>query len=135
MGCNQSVAAAMTTAAQRRPPPLLPADTGSLLTLQGAGAYDAAVHCASVSAARRLTSPGPSRTTSALSDMHGAVPGTPPPLSPAGLAPMNSGFPSPESSEGMDEASGSSGGGSAANKRRLSGLGRKLRTALSDLLR
>ena len=26
----------------------------SLLTLQGAGAYDAAVHCASVSAARRL---------------------------------------------------------------------------------
>ncbi len=27
---------------------------GSLLTLQGAGAYDAAVHCASVSAARRL---------------------------------------------------------------------------------
>lgn len=27
---------------------------GSLLTLQGAGAYDAAVHCASVSAARRI---------------------------------------------------------------------------------
>ncbi|KAK9838039.1 hypothetical protein WJX74_010289 [Apatococcus lobatus] len=27
---------------------------GSLLTLQGAGAYDAAVHCASVSAARRM---------------------------------------------------------------------------------
>lgn len=27
---------------------------GALLTLQGAGAYDAAVHCASVSAARRL---------------------------------------------------------------------------------
>lgn len=30
------------------------ANTGSLLTLQGAGAYDAAVHCASVSAARRM---------------------------------------------------------------------------------
>lgn len=29
---------------------------GSLLTLQGAGAYDAAVHCASVSAARRILS-------------------------------------------------------------------------------
>ncbi len=28
----------------------------SLLTLQGAGAYDAAVHCASVSAARRIQS-------------------------------------------------------------------------------
>ena len=28
--------------------------SGSLLTLQGAGAYDAAVHCASVSAARRI---------------------------------------------------------------------------------
>ena len=28
----------------------------SLLTLQGAGAYDAAVHCASVSAARRIMS-------------------------------------------------------------------------------
>ena len=40
-------------------------DNGSLLTLQGSGAYDAAVHCASVSAARRLTSPGVSRTVSA----------------------------------------------------------------------
>lgn len=32
---------------------------GSLLTLQGAGAYDAAVHCASVSAARRQTQQQP----------------------------------------------------------------------------
>ena len=49
-------------------PPFLPTavDNGSLLTLQGSGAYDAAVHCASVSAARRLTSPGVSRTTSAV---------------------------------------------------------------------
>lgn len=47
-------------------PPVLPTavDNGSLLTLQGSGAYDAAVHCASVSAARRLTSPGVSRTVS-----------------------------------------------------------------------
>lgn len=36
------------------PPPLV--HQGSLLTLQGAGAYDAAVHCASVSAARRILS-------------------------------------------------------------------------------
>lgn len=35
-------------------PPLV--HQGSLLTLQGAGAYDAAVHCASVSAARRILS-------------------------------------------------------------------------------
>ena len=40
----------------RRCPVAVDAQTfaGSLLTLQGAGAYDAAVHCASVSAARRL---------------------------------------------------------------------------------
>ncbi|GLC67650.1 hypothetical protein PLESTF_000586700 [Pleodorina starrii] len=34
-------------------------NAGSLLTLQGAGAYDAAVHCASVSAARRISSGTP----------------------------------------------------------------------------
>lgn len=33
-------------------------ELGSLLTLQGAGAYDAAVHCAALSAARRATCPG-----------------------------------------------------------------------------
>jgi hypothetical protein len=40
----------------------LPWDAGSLLTLQGAGAYDAAVHCASVSAARRITQHSPGGT-------------------------------------------------------------------------
>lgn len=49
----------------------LAADNGSLLTLQGSGAYDAAVHCASVSAARRLTSPGVSRTASAAEGASG----------------------------------------------------------------
>ncbi|GIL56453.1 hypothetical protein Vafri_11820 [Volvox africanus] len=34
-------------------------NAGSLLTLQGAGAYDAAVHCASVSAARRISTGTP----------------------------------------------------------------------------
>ena len=46
--------------------PTLP-EVGSLLTLQGPGAYDAAVHCASLSAARRLSNQGPNtplRTTS-----------------------------------------------------------------------
>uniref|UniRef100_A0A383V3F1 RING-CH-type domain-containing protein n=1 Tax=Tetradesmus obliquus TaxID=3088 RepID=A0A383V3F1_TETOB len=39
--------------------------SGSLLTLSGPGAYDAAVHCASVSAARRSTSGSGSTTDSA----------------------------------------------------------------------
>ncbi len=45
--------------------PTLP-EVGSLLTLQGPGAYDAAVHCASLSAARRLSNhpPTPLRTSS-----------------------------------------------------------------------
>lgn len=46
--------------------PTLP-EVGSLLTLQGPGAYDAAVHCASLSAARRLSNQAPTtplRTTS-----------------------------------------------------------------------
>lgn len=47
-------------------PSLLPSPTtaGSLLTLQGAGAYDAAVHCASVSAARRMQHHPGQRSTS-----------------------------------------------------------------------
>jgi hypothetical protein len=39
--------------------PTLP-EVGSLLTLQGPGAYDAAVHCAALSAARRIGSQAPS---------------------------------------------------------------------------
>ena len=41
----------------------------SLLTLQGAGAYDAAVHCASVSAARRIQSHRGDTPTQAGSSM------------------------------------------------------------------
>lgn len=41
----------------------------SLLTLQGAGAYDAAVHCASVSAARRILSNRGDTPTQAGSSM------------------------------------------------------------------
>lgn len=43
----------------------------SLLTLQGAGAYDAAVHCASVSAARRIMSHRGDTPTHAGSSMRG----------------------------------------------------------------
>eukprot|EP00887_Chlorella_sp_A99_P007795 scaffold20.g7795.t1 len=131
------------------------ADAGTLLTLQGAGAYDAAVHCASVSAARRLTSPSPSRTTSVLSDMYSAMPGTPPPVSPLGAAPAHSfGTPdtlasssstlgggdapggSPSATEAGEGGGGGAGSGGGVNKRKaLSGIGRKLRTVLADFLR
>lgn len=47
--------------------PTAAAEAGTLLTLQGAGAYDAAVHCASVSAARRLGGPSLSRSASSAS--------------------------------------------------------------------
>lgn len=57
-------APALTAPAPPRLPVPAAVDNGSLLTLQGSGAYDAAVHCASVSAARRLTSPAVSRTVS-----------------------------------------------------------------------
>lgn len=53
-------------------PPASP--PGSLLTLQGAGAYDAAVHCASVSAARRITQHSPGGTR--LPDSPAAAPST-----------------------------------------------------------
>lgn len=61
-------------------------ELGSLLTLQGPGAYDAAVHCASVSAARRL----------ANSREHGEHP---------------HGIPRATSMPGMQDMSGSSSGG------------------------
>ncbi|KAL4422123.1 hypothetical protein ABPG77_003408 [Micractinium sp. CCAP 211/92] len=107
--------------------PTTAADNGSLLTLQGSGAYDAAVHCASVSAARRLTSPGVSRTASAVEEYAASLPATPPPAAPLGGAATAS----PES--GSAEGAGSSdGAGSAASKRRLSGGLRRLRSALQE---
>lgn len=67
-------APALTAPAPPRLPLPAAVDNGSLLTLQGSGAYDAAVHCASVSAARRLTSPAVSRTVSAAEGAPGAQP-------------------------------------------------------------
>jgi hypothetical protein len=114
-------------------------EAGSLLTLQGPGAYDAAVHCASVSAARRMNSPAPSRAMSAAGE------GTP--RSPLGMSEVPSTFPTPSpfdavmlpgTPEGLApmEEDGDAAGpsGSGPNKRRLSGFGRKIRTALTDLL-
>lgn len=46
----------------------------SLLTLQGAGAYDAAVHCASVSAAKRMSQSGPNTPVHSPSSRHSCSP-------------------------------------------------------------
>ncbi|PNH02771.1 hypothetical protein TSOC_011217 [Tetrabaena socialis] len=86
------------------------ASRGSLLTLQGAGAYDAAVHCASVSAARRIST------------------GTP--LAPAPIWPVNGGG----GGGGQGGAGGGGAAGGANNKGRgLGSLGRRLRNAVAEL--
>lgn len=104
------------------------AATGSLLTLQGAGAYDAAVHCASVSAARRMTSLGPSRTTSTMSE-HMSMMQSPRAPEQSQVQP---GSPDSSLDTSVELADGAL--GSLGPKRRSSGFGRKLRSAISDLL-
>jgi hypothetical protein len=117
--------------------PTAPADSGSLLTLQGAGAYDAAVHCASVSAARRAASGGSTPAPRSPCGARGAGLADSP-RSAAGLAreasqqsALSAGAGSPGG------ARGARGGGRPlppATKRRLSTLGRRLRSALHELL-
>lgn len=111
--------------------PTTAVDNGSLLTLQGSGAYDAAVHCASVSAARRLTSPGVSRTVSAAEELTMSLPGTPQPGAPLGGAAGAS--PEAVSPEGSSSAEAAAAAAAlAGNKRRLTGGLRRLRSALQD---
>jgi hypothetical protein len=100
-------------------------DNGSLLTLQGSGAYDAAVHCASVSAARRLSTPGVSRTVSVAEEFM-SLPSTPGPINSMGGAAAAS--PEALSPEGSSAEAGALGG----SKRRLSGSLRRLRSALQE---
>ncbi|PSC70781.1 zygote specific ZYS1 isoform B [Micractinium conductrix] len=101
-------------------------DNGSLLTLQGSGAYDAAVHCASVSAARRLSSPTISRTVSTAEEYAASQPGTPMMGAPLGGA-------AGASPEGLSPEGGSAAdAGLNGNKRRLSGSLRRLRSALQE---
>lgn len=94
------------------------AATGSLLTLHGSGAYDAAVHCASVSAARRLaTTPGSTSIGPHSCDSSRAMTTT--------------------GSSGEEDGSGSGSSvsyTSCPKNRRLAGLGKKLRAALTELL-
>ncbi len=104
-------------------------NAGSLLTLQGAGAYDAAVHCASVSAARRIST------------------GTP--LAQAPIWPISGGS-TGASAAGSSSAGGASGrtstgggGGSTggaghltaggSKSRAMASLGRRLRNAMMEL--
>ncbi|KAK9815859.1 hypothetical protein WJX72_010869 [[Myrmecia] bisecta] len=94
--------------------------TGSLLTLQGAGAYDAAVHCASVSAARRIlqqTRPdGSALDTRHLDGVSTPVRGAPhSPLAPSTPSTSREGSPT-------------------SKNRRLAGFGRKLRSAICEFL-
>ncbi|PSC70780.1 zygote specific ZYS1 isoform A [Micractinium conductrix] len=104
----------------------VPDDNGSLLTLQGSGAYDAAVHCASVSAARRLSSPTISRTVSTAEEYAASQPGTPMMGAPLGGA-------AGASPEGLSPEGGSAAdAGLNGNKRRLSGSLRRLRSALQE---
>ncbi len=104
---------------------------GSLLTLQGAGAYDAAVHCAAVSAARRpprdsssLSSPS---TRSETSDLTNHSPGVSQPGSPgSSLRPSRASSPRPERTETEE-------GAQQQDKAPvLSGLRRRLRDVFSD---
>jgi hypothetical protein len=137
--------------------------SGSLLTLSGPGAYDAAVHCAAVSAARRSSLSGSS--SDAAGGGERAQLGSPP--GSAGLCPPRvraprvsssgastsggsaaSGSASPRSEAGdaagghHDDAGGhtSSGGArpacphDAPSRRDGMSFGRKLRSALTDML-
>ena len=118
-------------------------EPGSLLTLQGPGAYDAAVHCASVSAGRRMPTPT-SQSLSQISELDSAPPLTP--RSPFGLSsapsyntpsPFEGGLPPATDSvsgASVDANGGGPGGSNSKQQRRLSGFGKKIRTALTDLL-
>eukprot|EP00877_Chromochloris_zofingiensis_P005715 jgi/Chrzof1/15144/Cz09g28230.t1 len=129
--------------------------SGALLTLSGPGAYDAAVHCASVSAARRTTSEASSdccdseaadraqviEAMSATSHTDRAV----------AISQYSSSTSSPSSSSSTPRASRdtqparnqvpasaaavpSHQGNATTRPRAMSGFGRKLRNAFSDLL-
>lgn len=135
-----------------------PVRAGSLLTLQGAGAYDAAVHCASVSAARRILQQRASgdSPTFASGGLRGGAggfdmlsPATPrdPRLAVRGgtagagasssaggavMLPPDAAASSPaDSSPGAASSTSDAGPGKS---RRLAGFGRKIRSALCDLL-
>lgn len=111
---------------------------GSLLTLQGAGAYDAAVHCASVSAARRILQQQQNPDTALPQSMH-SIQGqrhydatqpipvqVPPPATSSSIG---------QSSSAQSSSSGLPRSNSSNNRRnkRWGGIGRRMRTALCEM--
>lgn len=118
---------------------------GSLLTLQGAGAYDAAVHCASVSAARRILQQQQNPDGTLPQSMH-SIQGqrhydatqpipvqVPPPgtsTTPAGSSGQSSSS-AQQASRGMPRSSSSN--GNNRSRKRWTGITRRMRTALCEM--
>lgn len=118
---------------------------GSLLTLQGAGAYDAAVHCASVSAARRILQQQQNPDGTLPQSMH-SIQGqrhydatqpipvqVPPPgtsTTPAGSSGQSSSS-AQQASNGMPRSSSSN--SNNRSRKRWTGITRRMRTAFCEM--
>ena len=108
---------------------------GSLLTLQGAGAYDAAVHCASVSAARRILQQQQNPDSALPQSMH-SIQGQrhydatqPIPVQVPHPVTNNSPAPSastPPAAENLPRSS-------SRGRKRWTGITRRMRTALCEM--
>ena len=108
---------------------------GSLLTLQGAGAYDAAVHCASVSAARRILQQQQNPDSALPQSMH-SIQGQrhydatqPIPVQVPHPVLHNGAAPSASTSTAADNLPRSSSRG----RKRWTGITRRMRTALCEM--
>ncbi|WIA44088.1 hypothetical protein OEZ86_010441 [Tetradesmus obliquus] len=105
-----------------------PSSAGSLLTLSGPGAYDAAVHCASSSRVSEAGSDEHVSSSSAAAAAAGEL----------GRGSSSSSSISRTSVSGASSSGSSSSGeasnGSSSSSRRSQGFGRKLRDAIADML-
>ncbi|KAL3130999.1 hypothetical protein ABBQ38_000323 [Trebouxia sp. C0009 RCD-2024] len=115
---------------------------GSLLTLQGAGAYDAAVHCASVSAARRILQQQQNPDTALPQSMHSIqgqrhydatqpIPVQVPP--PATAASSSSSGQSSSSTHPGSNALSRSTSGNNRNRKRWTQAARRMRSAFVEM--
>ena len=118
---------------------------GSLLTLQGAGAYDAAVHCASVSAARRILQQQQNPDGTLPQSMHSiqgqrhydATQPIPVQVPPPGTSTTPAGSSGQSSSSAQQASSGmprsSSSHSNNRSRKRWTGITRRVRTALCEM--
>ena len=116
---------------------------GSLLTLQGAGAYDAAVHCASVSAARRILQQQQNPDGTLPQSMHSiqgqrhydATQPIPVQVPPPGTSTTPAGSSGQSSSSAQQASSGVPRSSSSNNRsrKRWTGITRRMRTALCEM--